>query len=71
MSTEELKALIHQRVEESENLMVLEAIAELLADIEQEPKLAQWQKDRIEASRQQFEEGKYYAIDEVLKGYLD
>jgi len=67
MSTEELKALIYQRVDAFEDVMVLEAIADILNDPKQaEPKLAQWQKDWMEEGMRQYKAGNYYTREEVI-----
>lgn len=73
MSTEELKELIHQRVDALEDADLLQTISALLVnEMRQEVRpLTDWQVSRIEKSISQHAEGKTISQDELFRKYLD
>ena len=71
MSTEELKASVKQRLEETNDEEILQAIDFLLNAVDdREPlQLEPWQLARIEQSKREYAEGKFKTQDEVFKKY--
>ena len=68
MTASELKLFIHESVEYIEDEHFLEALRIIIeAKIQNgsEPVLSDWQKKRLEESRQQIKDGKFYSNDEV------
>ena len=70
MSTNEIKGILHESIENIDDNEFLLTIKELIEHKYQPtdfPKLAEWQLKRIEESEKQIEKGEYYTDEQVNK----
>ena len=70
MSTEDIKGILHESIEnidDNEFLLIIKELVEHKYQPTDSPKLTEWQLKRIEESEKQIKKGEYYTDEQADK----